>query len=279
MNQQQLKEAAAYNEGQIQDEDLTPGHFVRMIQFWQEAHDLKPDGWAGPLTQKNVLNSINQEWEVNTLALQQPAPNSQFVDGKWLPWNGPADSQPWSGQQIQYFGNPETAQKSNVMSKNWYRKNIIECHQSQGNRLPGIPAKFYIKVHRMVEPYLREALRRVAITCSDYPIYQFGSYRFRHMRNNPNRSMSMHSFGVAFDVNSDDNSGMHYDRGKSPKAYDERYMKRWPKGVSAAFVQCFTSCGFAWGSDWDEDGKTDDHTYLDPMHFEWVARDGVNLEV
>ena len=56
-------------------------------------------------------------------------------------------------------------------------------------------------------------------------------------------------------------------------------MKYWPKGVPRGFVEAFQSCGFAWGSDWDEDGLTTDHTWQDPMHNEWIARDGNSIEV
>jgi hypothetical protein len=276
MNQQQVNEAIAYNQKEVADGDLTDSHVIRMVEFWQQNHDLEGDGKAGGMTQKSLDDSIEREWE--TCPPPPCTGEDQFVDGKWLPWDGPEESQPKSREQVEYFGNPETQPGSNQMSKTWYRKHIIECHQSNGNRLPGIPAKWYIKVHKMVEPYLREALRRCEIT-SDYAINRMGSYNFRHMGNDPGRSLSMHSFGAAFDVNPPDNSGMHYSRGNSPSAYSDRYMKRWPKGVPAEFVQAFNSCGFAWGSDWNEDGRTEDHTFLDPMHFEWVARDGIKFEV
>jgi hypothetical protein len=276
MNSQQVEDAIAYNQKEVAEGDLTDSHIIRMVEFWQQNHDLEGDGKAGGMTQKSLDDSIAREWD--TCPPPPAGGDDQFVDGKWLWWDGPEESQPKTGQQIRYFGNPETSKGSDVMSKRWYKENIIECHISNSNRLPGIPAKWYIKVHKMVEPYLREALRRCSVG-SDYSIERMGSYNFRHMGGDPNRSLSMHSFGVAFDVNPPDNSGMHYARGKSPSAYDERYMKRWPNGVPAEFVQAFTSCGFAWGSDWDEDGKTEDHTFLDPMHFEWVARDGIKTEV
>ena len=278
MNSRQVEEAIAYNRKEVAGGDLTESHVIRMVEFWQQNHDLEGDGKAGAMTQKSLDNSIDQGWDLCPLDLMKEN-ESGFVDGKWLPWDGPEKSQPKSRQQISYFGNPETHKGSNKMSKTWYKANIVECHQSNGNRLPGIPAKWYIKVHKMVEPYLREALRRCALVAPEYFIERMGSYNFRHMGGDPNRSLSMHSFGVAFDVNPSDNSGMHYDKGKSPAAYDERYMKRWPNGVPAEFVQAFTSCGFAWGSDWDEDGRTEDHRFLDPMHFEWVARDGIKFEV
>ena len=275
MNQTQLDKAIVYNAKEEYDGDLKPAHIVRMAQFWQEHHDLNDDGKAGPQTQKSVDNSIDTVWDLeDPEEPEEPCPSEE-----WPVWDGPGESQPASGEQKGYFGDPETSKGSNVMSRNWYRDNIIECHESLGNRLPGIPARWYIKVHWMVEPYLREALRRCAITCPDYVIERLGNYHFRHIQNNPSKPLSMHSFGVAFDVNSADNGVERYSRGGAPAAYSPEYMARWPNGVPAEFVQCFTSCGFAWGSDWNEDGRTEDHTFLDPMHFEWVARDGVKTQV
>jgi len=271
MKPDQVLKAADYNAAEYEEDDFTPEMIVRLVQHWQQSHDLVDDGQAGPMTQKTIQSSIDAEW---SKAPNPAAAYDQCVDGKWLPWDGPETSQPRLGEQVGYFGQPETSPGSNVMSKTWYRDNIIECHQKLGNKLPGAPANQWIKVHKMVEPYLREALRRATITCPGYAITKLGSYNFRHMQNNPSKSLSMHSFGVAFDINPPANSGQHYAKGKAPKAYSAEYMKRWPNGVPADFVQAFASCGFSWGSDWDEDGRTEDHTFLDPMHFEWVARDG-----
>ena len=279
MNATELLRAVIYNKGEMAN-GFADHHIATLVAYWQEHHDLKVDGQAGTLTQGSIDAQMKRLWD---LELKEGptliGDDEQFSDGKWLYWDGPENEQPSQGEQVKYFGDPETSGGSNVMSKSWYRKNIIECHQSLGNRLPGAPIKQYVKVHRIVEPYLREALRRAKLVCPEYTIDRLGSYNFRHMGRDPKRSLSMHSFGAAVDVNPSDNSPARYSRGKAPTAYSDEYMARWPKGLPAAFVQAFTSCGWAWGSDWDEDGDTSDHTFLDPQHLEWVARDGVKLEV
>jgi hypothetical protein len=55
------------------------------------------------------------------------------------------------------------------------------------------------------------------------------------------KSLSLHSWGIAIDVNAAWNG-----LGKNPK-------------LSAGFVKCFTDCGFTWGGTW---------TRKDGMHFQ-----------
>lgn len=277
MNNTQLANAIAYNRSEFLDDDFTVDHVVRLVQFWQKHHDLEADGVAGPLTQKSISNSTEKEWCLKQITIKLHS--ERAANGRWLDWDGPATSQPKKGMQASVLGNPEKRSGSGILNKSWYKHNIVECHVSLGNQLPGVPARWYIKVHRVVEPYLREALTRVQVTCPGYVIHRMGSYNFRHMQNNPEKPLSMHAYGAAVDINPSDNSPQKYKKGLAPKAYTREYMRRWPQGLPSAFVQCFTSCGFSWGSDWDEDGNTDDHTFLDPQHMEWIARDGNTQEV
>jgi len=275
MTPEQVTKAVSYNREAAQDGELTVEMAIRLVEFWQSHHDLTEDGIAGPMTQTSIQTSIDAEWSKPVSAPVSPG----FKDGKWDIWDGPESNQPTRSDANKFFGNPETAPGSDIMSKAWYKSNIVECHAKHGNALPGAPAGRYIKVHRKVEPYLREALRRAQISCPEFKITKLGDYNFRHIRRNPDKPLSTHSYGIAVDVNPQDNSAITFNKGKSPKAWTPEYFRYWPKSVPEAFVQAFTSCGFAWGSDWNEDGKTDDHTFLDPMHFEWIARDGHRDEV
>jgi hypothetical protein len=91
--------------------------------------------------------------------------------------------------------------------------------------------------------------------------------------------LSLHSYGCAVDINADDNRAITFKRGRCPEAWSLEWHKLYPKGVPQGIVDAFKSCGFAWGSDWDEDGLESDETFCDPMHFEWVARDGKQFGV
>jgi hypothetical protein len=85
----------------------------------------------------------------------------------------------------------------------------------------------------------------------------------------------MHSWGIAIDVNPQDNRGIYFKNEDDAPAFDvdegfrdDEWLETWPEGMPPQFVGAFQSVGFAWGADWNEDGDTTDHTYLDPMHFE-----------
>jgi hypothetical protein len=131
----------------------------------------------------------------------------------------------------------------------------------------------------MVEPYLREGLRRAQLSAPDYHVLRIGGFVFRHIRHDPSRPLSMHALGCAFDIDAKVNYARTFKRGETPEAWSEEYYKIWPRGVPAAWVQAMASVGFTWGNDWDEDGSTADHRWLDPMHFEWIARDGNQFDV
>jgi hypothetical protein len=40
-----------YNQGQLDGGNLRPENITQLIKLWQEAHQLEPDGYCGPLTQ------------------------------------------------------------------------------------------------------------------------------------------------------------------------------------------------------------------------------------
>jgi hypothetical protein len=247
--------AEAYNQARIDDGTLTIEEITEMVRYWQEGHDLEADGKCGPVTQSTI----------EAVLAPQVAPTV------WTPWNGPLENQPTNRSEVYaMFGSPGGVK----LDLDWKKRNIIELHQKYGTRLPGVPSKWYVQVHRLIEPYLREGLRRAMVAAPEYKIERIGSFNFRHLRHDPKRPLSMHSWGIAVDIDPQWNFSKTFPKGKAPKAWSPEYMAIWPNGVPRAFVEAMTSCGFAWGSDWDEDGATDDHTYLDPMHFEWIARDG-----
>jgi hypothetical protein len=164
---------------------------------------------------------------------------------------------------------PLRAVRQTKPDKRWVRENIITVRD-----LPGVPRKWYVKVHRLAEPYVREALRRAMVVAPEYKLERFGCWVFRHIRHDPARPLSMHSWGIALDQNPATNFARTFKRGTAPAAWSDEYNAIWPDGVPRAWVEVVQSVGFAWGSDWDEDSVSTDHTYLDSMHFELVQRGG-----
>ena len=237
---------------------FTGRRVFELVRCWQSAHGLEPDGWFGPVSQAAMDGAI--------------APVPAVPVGSWPVWDGPADRQPNSRRSIySMFGDPGTGEADQA----WVQKNIVNLHHTRGNALPGQPQSRWVSVHRVIEPYLREALRRATQACPEYEIERIAGYVFRHTRHDPSsRPLSVHSWGLAVDINPHLNAAKYFPKDAVPKAFSKEYFDVWPRGLPQAFVHAFESCGFASGIDWDEDGDTTDHTYLDPMHFEWVDRSG-----
>jgi len=247
MTPEEFAEAVTYNKAQYDAGNLTMAMITQVGLEWQKAREtLVPDAKLGPITQNTITTEMT------------PPP---FVPGDvWTPWDGPLESQPKTKAQIYaMFGNPGTGH----VDPSWYRKNIVELQGE--NHVEGIPAKWYFKIHRLVEPYLREGFRRACIS-SDYTVKRAGGFVFRHMRMDPKRALSLHSFGIAWDIDSNVNFSKYLDPKNLPEPWSPEWMKIWPNGVDKAFVDAMASCGWSWGGAWKlKDG------FVDPMHFEWTG--------
>ena len=264
------KKALDYNRKRWSTKAAGIVDFTNLVRRFQESNGLVVDGMFGPITAKALREGV-EEKKISPEKDVEPEKSSPHIEviSEWATWDGPLEKQPRNRSEVyKMFGTPGVAGRQD---KKWTRANIVKAV------IPGLPRHVWVNKH--VEPYLREAIRRARLSCPGYEIYSAGVHNFRHIRHDPSRPLSMHSWGIAIDINPKDNWTKSYARGRAPEAWTERYMRQWPRGVPKAFVEAFQSCGFAWGSDWDEDGSTADHTFLDPMHFEWVARDGVHLDV
>lgn len=89
-----------------------------------------------------------------------------------------------------------------------------------------------------------------------------GFYSFRHMRHDPNLPWSVHAWAMALDLNWLQNPAGNKLVTDIPRAMRDDLLAL--RTVSGARV-------FLWGADWDWDGLTTDHTYVDAMHWECVA--------
>jgi len=103
-----------------------------------------------------------------------------------------------------------------------------------------IPGRIYL--NKDLRGPLADAIVNLIVRRVDHELKTWdGCFCIRPKRNGNSSGASLHSWGLAIDVNASWN----------------------PVGsvgkLSPAFVSCFTDAGFAWGGNWDKP---------DPMHFE-----------
>ena len=211
------------------------------------------------------------DW-ARTLASSAPAPlvdPAPDIKAELEPFEGPLGHAPGSGdiprnrtEVYARFGNPGVGK----VDPKWERANMVVARGLPGGWNKGA-GKLY--VHRLAEPYLREALRRcLLLTFVDAEtrapfeeIDTIGCFCFRHQRHDPSRPLSYHSWGIAVDINSPDNAGWYE---KDPPApYSNEWRLHYPRGISAGVSRAFESCGWKWGGRWKG--------FVDPMHFELTA--------
>ena len=102
-----------------------------------------------------------------------------------------------------------------------------------------------------------------------------GFYNCRHMRHNPSLPWSVHAWAMAMDVNWLENPA------------GSKLVTDIPQPMIDEILAVRTNSGarlFRWGGDWDWDGISTDHSYVDAMHWEVVAHPldletGINYEV
>ena len=124
------------------------------------------------------------------------------------------------------------------IEKGWAERNILTAQ---------VPILGEIRCHRVLFPQLREAFRdidRQGLSHAIHPAQYSGCYVPRFVNSNPGGRLSHHSWGIAIDVNANDN------RFGIKPTMDERvvdiFEDRW---------------GFTWGGHW---------LIPDGMHFEWL---------
>jgi hypothetical protein len=186
---------------------------------------------------------------------------SPAIEAELGPFYGPLEDLPRTRADVyRVFGNPGVGK----VDRKWERANMVGAKKLPGtwNRGSG---KLY--VHRLAEPYLREAPRRAAILGVLDEIGKLGCFSFRHQRHDPARPLSYHSWGIAVDINSAENGGWYPPKRRvgctGPAPWGEQWTERYPRGVSPDLVRAFESCGWQWGGRWKG--------FVDPMHFELTA--------
>ena len=96
-----------------------------------------------------------------------------------------------------------------------------------------------------------------------FKIYQAGAYSFRSMNNGGSGRLSHHSYGVAIDINVDENYSHRGGKVYAGKFWDpSRSEYSIPK--DGILVQAFKAKGWKWGGDWSGN-------YQDYMHFSFTG--------
>ena len=115
----------------------------------------------------------------------------------------------------------------------WVRRSI---------RTETVPVMGRVTCHRLMLPQLRGALQEVADAGLAGTLHTYsGCYVPRFIERDPSRPVSLHTWGIAIDMDAATNS-------------------RGIRGtMDARVVEIFKRWGFRWGGDWQ---------YTDPMHFE-----------
>jgi hypothetical protein len=115
----------------------------------------------------------------------------------------------------------------------WVRANIVTA---------SVPILGTVTCHRLMIPQLRGALQAVKDAGLASTIHTYnGCYVPRFIERNPSQPISLHTWGIAIDLDAATNG-------------------RGGKGtMDPRVVQIFKQWGFRWGGDW---------SYTDPMHFE-----------
>lgn len=226
-----------------------------LLAHYQKENGLVEDGKYGPETER-VLNGLLADYTRPTEALPI----------QWAPFNGPLVVRPRTRAEIRaMFGNPD---KDGALDKQWEKDNIVRVH-GEAAFLP-VLAETWFPVHKMLEPYFREAFMRAETSAPGY-IQRPGTFGFvfRHTRHDPDLPLSLHSWGIACDINPKNNSAKFFEPGETPEPWSQKWWNTWPNGMPKAVVDAFTSCGFSWGGYWKG--------FADPMHFEWCGRREVQV--
>lgn len=121
------------------------------------------------------------------------------------------------------------------------------------------------QVHKKVVPHIKLAFELFEKFGVADEIYKIWFFNYRHQRHDPNRPLSMHSWGIACDINPRENYAWSpQGTEKEVHPYTEGWRKKYPRGISQTLMLCMKKAGFSWGGNWP--------SFRDPMHFELLAR-------
>ena len=160
------------------------------------------------------------------------------------------ETAPPQGRQTAFLTGGSVAAAVGTFSYRYHQDGSVEpdpAWVAANLRTETVPVIGQVTCHRVMLPQLRGALQEVVdsgladrIDPQDFG----GCYSPRFIAEDPTKGLSLHTWGIAVDLNVQSNQ-----RG-TPGRIDRRV------------VDIFKRWGFAWGGDW---------SYTDPMHFELAA--------
>jgi hypothetical protein len=217
-------------EAGIYDDDVLGELIRRGACAIQEESNLTVDGLAGRDTIDAVETILNKRTEgvvshdATRPQYQCPIPRRNAIESIY--------------GSFSFKENPKTP-GAIIIDPSWVRANITRLTLHTGQKL---------WVHRLIAFELAELYQK-ACTVSGYTPAKIASWVPRHMRWDKTRSLSRHSWGIAFDI----------DWHLNGVGMTDTPLHRHPE-----WAQTFRDAGWTAGIDW--------RTYPDPMHFERVAR-------
>lgn len=285
LDKDEMDAAVAYNRDRVNRRDERPHweRLARLVVLFQHERGLVADGKLGPKT----IAELDLVWS------NPPASGDELVDAifgganravepiVWPAFDGPLERRPETLREIvAVFGNPADADGNESLE--WKTKHLVD--RGPDDPLPGCPVEGpgrYVVMHRLIEPYAEEGLRRAQIAAPYYGIRRIGCHNFRRMRHDtpekaaaekrPLRPLSKHAWAIALDINPDDNRARQFEAGATPEPWSPEWDATWPRGLPREFVEAMESVGWRWGGRWKG--------FVDPMHFEFCGGDADDVEV
>jgi hypothetical protein len=188
-----------------------------------------------------------------------------LMNEMFKPFDGPETARPRNRAEVIAFAGDPTRGGEYLTPEHpdptWVKANIREFHGDDA--FIAALAGRYFPIHRRIASYAREAFVRAESVHPGY-VSAKGTWGFNFRRiGRFAKIWSYHAYGIAIDVNPDDNRAIQFEPGRCPKPWSPEWCRLWPAGVPRELVLAFESCGFSWGGWWTG--------FCDPMHFEWMG--------
>jgi hypothetical protein len=120
------------------------------------------------------------------------------------------------------------------------------------------------QVHKKVVPHIKLALELCRSFGVIDEIYKIWFFNYRHQRHDASLPLSLHSWGIACDINPRENFAWTPSSAEAKiHPFTSGWQKKYPRGLSQTLVLCMKKAGFVWGGDWPK--------FRDPMHFELLT--------
>jgi hypothetical protein len=208
-----------YNQAEMAAGRLTPAMMAVAqeaggVAAFQAAHDLTPDGKAGPKTQGFLAAALAGTAANLSLSAVAPIPKGQ------------------AGVEAVYgkFAFDELGGGRISLDPKWAAANIASVKLHNGKT---------VKLHRLVGAEFARLFEE-ACRVSGYTPSSVQTWVPRHTLWDPAKSLSLHSWGIAIDFTPSENTMGGTDGKGGPSK-----LRQFP-----AFVEVFKNAGWTWGGDW-----------------------------